>query len=104
MREVRQMNRSICTVAVVAGLAGAAGTAGFAAPVSAAPTGGTKAPDVVRELTAAGYAVQINGDNGVPLSQCIVTDVHGVPAARTTALQFTTVYVDVECESEGSGD
>ncbi|MUL81092.1 MULTISPECIES: hypothetical protein [unclassified Mycolicibacterium] len=92
------MNRSICAVAVAAGLVGAVWPA---APVSAAPTGGTKAPDVVRELSAAGYAVQINGDNGVPLSQCTVTDVHGVPAARTTALQFTTVYVDVECEPEG---
>lgn len=89
------MNRSICAVAVAMGLLGAA------APASAAPTGGTRAPDVVRDLTAAGYTVQINGDNGVPLSQCRVTDVHGVPATRTTALQFTTVYVDVECQQEG---
>ncbi|MEV0670723.1 hypothetical protein [Mycobacterium sp. NPDC050441] len=92
------MNRSIWAVAVAAGLVGAGWSA---APVSAAPTGGTRAPDVVRDLTAAGYAVQINGDNGVPLSQCTVTDVHGVPAPRTAALQFTTVYVDVECEPEG---
>ncbi|MGW4097585.1 MULTISPECIES: hypothetical protein [unclassified Mycobacterium] len=92
------MNRSIWAIAVAAGLVSAAVPAG---PASAAPTGGTKAPDVVRELTAAGYAVQINGDNGVPLSQCTVTDVHGVPASRTSALQFTTVYVDVECEQEG---
>ncbi|OBG56522.1 hypothetical protein A5669_16425 [Mycolicibacterium fortuitum] len=89
------MNRSICAVTVALGLLGAA------APATAAPTGGTKAPDVVRELSAAGYAVQINGDNGVPLAQCTVTDVHGVPATRITALQFTTVYVDVECEPEG---
>lgn len=89
------MNRSICAVAVAMGLLGAA------APVAAAPTGGTRAPDVVQELTAAGYTVQINGANGVPLSQCTVTGVHGVPAASTAALQFTTVYVDVECESEG---
>ncbi|WP_234788977.1 hypothetical protein [Mycolicibacterium fortuitum] len=79
----------------------ALGLLGAAAPATAAPTGGTKAPDVVRELSAAGYAVQINGDNGVPLAQCTVTDVHGVPATRITALQFTTVYVDVECEPEG---
>lgn len=92
------MNRSMGAVAVAAGLLGAAWPA---APVSAAPTGGTRAPDVVRELTAAGYNVQINGANGVPLSQCRVTDVHGVPATRTTALQFTTVYVDVECQPEG---
>ncbi|MFV8165988.1 hypothetical protein ACNQVK_28465 [Mycobacterium sp. 134] len=92
------MNRSICAVTTTAALAGAIWTA---APVSAAPTGGTKAPDVVQELTAAGYAVQINGDNGIPLSQCTVTGVHGVPAVGAAALQFTTVYVDVECESEG---
>lgn len=92
------MNRSIYAVAVTTALAGAALSA---APVTAAPSGGTRAPDVVQELTAAGYAVQINGDNGIPLSQCIVTGVHGVPAATTAALQFTTVYVDVECESEG---
>ncbi|OLP02281.1 hypothetical protein BVU76_11600 [Mycolicibacterium porcinum] len=99
-REGRLMNRSIYAVAATTALAGAALSA---APVTAAPTGGTRAPDVVQELTAAGYAVQINGDNGIPLSQCIVTGVHGVPAATTApiALQFTTVYVDVECESEG---
>ncbi len=71
------------------------------APASAAPTGGARAPDVVRDLTAAGYTVQINGDNGIPLSQCRVTDVHGVPATPTIALQFTTVYVDVVCQQEG---
>lgn len=89
------MNRSICAIAIAMGLLGAT------APAWAAPTGGTRAPDVVQELIAAGYAVQINGDNGVPLSQCTVTGVHGVPAAGASALQFTTVYVDVECESEG---
>ncbi|QRY42867.1 hypothetical protein JVX93_20055 [Mycolicibacterium boenickei] len=88
------MNRSICAVAVAMGLLAAA------APASAAPTGGTRAPDVVRDLTAAGYTVQINGNNGVPLSLCTVTDVHGVPAARS-ALQFTTVYVDVVCQQDG---
>ncbi|QRY54253.1 hypothetical protein [Mycolicibacterium septicum] len=92
------MNKSICAVTTTVVLAGAVWTA---VPGSAAPTGGTRAPDVVQELTAAGYAVQINGDNGVPLSQCTVTGVHGVPAPGTAALQFTTVYVDVECESEG---
>lgn len=92
------MNRSIYAVAVTTALGG---TALSAAPVTAAPTGGTRAPDVVQELTAAGYAVQINGDNGVPLSQCTVTGVHGVPATTAAALRYTTVYVDVECESEG---
>ncbi|MEX3645521.1 hypothetical protein [Mycolicibacterium porcinum] len=92
------MNRSINAVAVTTALAGATLSA---APVTAAPTGGTRAPDVVQELTAAGYSVQINGDNGIPLSQCTVTGVHGVPATTAAALQYTTVYVDVECESEG---
>ena len=73
--------------------------AGLAA---AAPTAGMAAPDVVRDLTDAGYTVAVNGAAGVPLSQCTVTCVHGVPAdSHRSPTQFTTVYVDVECESEG---
>jgi hypothetical protein len=91
------MNRSICALAVAA--FAAVGVAGVAV---AAPTGGMKAPDVVRDLTEAGYSVQINGASGVPLSQCTVTGVHGVPSGtQAAATQFTTVYVDVECEPEG---
>ncbi|MEE6166882.1 MULTISPECIES: hypothetical protein [unclassified Mycolicibacterium] len=91
------MNRSICATA--AAVFAATGLAGAAA---AAPTGGMKAPDVVRDLTEAGYSVQVNGANGVPLSQCTVTGVHGVPSGtQAAAMQFTTVYVDVECEPEG---
>lgn len=67
-----------------------------------APTGGMAAPDVVRELTNTGYNVQINGATGVPLSQCTVTGVHGIPADPAHATtQFTTVYVDVDCEADG---
>jgi hypothetical protein len=91
------MNRSIFAVAAAVFAA-----VGLAGPAVAAPTGGMKAPDVVQELTEAGYSVQINGANGVPLSQCTVTGVHGEPSAtQAAALQFTTVYVDVECEPEG---
>lgn len=69
---------------------------------AAAPTGGAAAPDVVRELTAEGYSVQINGSGGAPLSQCTVTGVHGIPDDTPGgAAQFTTVYVDVACESGG---
>lgn len=83
---------AVVTTAVIPG-------AGLAA---AAPTAGMTAPDVVRDLTDAGYTVAINGAAGVPLSQCTVTGVHGVPADNYRAPnQFTTVYVDVECESEG---
>ncbi|MDH6196836.1 hypothetical protein M2272_003489 [Mycobacterium frederiksbergense] len=91
------MYRSICAAAAMVALGGA----GAAGPALAAPSAGTKAPDVVRELTDAGYAVQINGDNGVPLPQCTVTGVHGIPAAGTNPVQSTTAYVDVECEAEG---
>jgi hypothetical protein len=91
------MNRSIFAAAAAAFAA-----VGLAGVATAAPTGGTKAPDVVRDLTEAGYSVQINGANGVPLSQCTVTGVHGVPSGpQAAAMQFTTVYVDVECEPEG---
>ena len=91
------MNRSICALAATA--FAAVGLAGVAV---AAPTGGMKAPDVVRDLTEAGYSVQVNGANGVALSQCTVTGVHGVPVGtQVTAQRFTTVYVDVECEPDG---
>ena len=66
---------------------------GWAGSAAAAPTGGSSAADVVNSLQAQGY----NGSVTAPLSECIVTGVHGDSAGRTASTQFTTVYVDVSC-------
>lgn len=82
-------------------------TAGFisaAEPATAAPSAGMDASEVVGQLQEEGYAVQLNGPTGIPLSQCTVTDVHGVPAHAGAAVGsglFTTVYVDINCQAEG---
>ena len=81
----------------------AAGSLAFAGTAAAAPTGGSDAAAAVNQLKADGYNVQLNlnGTRDVPLSECTVTDTHGIPhsaplgGAPTT--QFTTVYVDVIC-------
>jgi len=70
---------------------------GWAGSAAAAPTGGSSAADVVNSLQAQGYNVQTNGSVTAPLSECIVTGVHGDSAGRTASTQFTTVYVDVSC-------
>ena len=51
-----------------------------------------------------GYAVQINGTVSGPLSQCIVTGVHGLSNSdqsghRIDPTVFTTAYVDISCPS-----
>jgi hypothetical protein len=80
--------------ATVAAMAAALGPAGEAV---AAPTGSSSASDVVRSLQAQGYNVQLNGSVTAPLSECMVTGVHGDSAGRIVPGQFTTVYVDVSC-------
>jgi len=72
---------------------------------AAAPLGGSSANDVVNQLHAQGYDVQLNlnGARDVPLSECIVTGVHGLPNPTPSGAQpntqFTSVYVDVVCPS-----
>jgi hypothetical protein len=68
------------------------------APIAAAaPTGGSNAADTVNALQDMGYDVQLNGKASGPLSQCIVTGVHGLANSDPTV--FTTAYVDVSCPS-----
>jgi hypothetical protein len=83
------------TATTVGALAAAA--LGLAGAAAAAPTGGSSASDTVKNLQAQGYNVQLNGSATAPLSQCIVTGVHGEPVGRIDPTQFTTVYVDVNC-------
>jgi hypothetical protein len=86
-----------------AGATLAATAVGLAGPAWAAPTGGANAADTVTTLRAEGYNVQINGTASVPLSRCIVTDVHGLPndadptGQRANPTAITTVYVDISC-------
>lgn len=90
----------MCTGIVGVLAAGALASAGTAA---AAPLGGEPADQAINQLRADGYNVQLNlnGTRDVPLSQCIVTGVHGIPNSAPIGgqptTQFTTVYVDVNC-------
>lgn len=80
----------------------AAAALGLAGAAAAVPTGGSSADTVVQGLQAEGYSVQLNGDQTSPLSQCIVTGVHGLSGTeseghRINPTQFDTVYVDISC-------
>ncbi len=90
--------------AAIAGML-AAGALALAGTANATALSGSSASDVVNQLRAQGYSVQLNtnGTVDVPLSECTVTGVHGLPntapvggqPAKTT--QSTIVYVDVDC-------
>jgi hypothetical protein len=95
--------RTFCfTVAAASAFTAAA--VGLAGPAAAAPKGGGNAADVVKELQADGYNVQINGSVTDPLSTCVTTAAHGGPAAAGSpdpqAASFTSVYVDVSCPDD----
>ncbi|WP_019970671.1 hypothetical protein [Mycobacterium sp. 141] len=71
---------------------------------AADPRAGTQsAADIVDDLTAQGYQVQINWVSGVssePLSRCKVTAIHNPDRSPGTTPANTTVYVDVSCPNE----
>jgi len=78
------------------------------AGASAMPTGGGSAVDTVHELQSRGYHVQINANTTAPLSQCSVTEVHGLSNSNSDSSgrkldpsQFDTVYVNVFCRQQG---
>jgi hypothetical protein len=82
--------------------AAAVGLAGVAA---AAPTGGANAADVVKQLKAEGYSVQIDNDLDTPLSECTVTDVSGLDGTNwagkpLTPAEVGTVHVGVSCDDD----
>lgn len=99
----------ILTVSGLAGVLMAAGV-GVAAAASATPIQGGSAADVVADLQAQGYNVQLNGaQNDNPLSRCQVTGVDGLrgtmsPSSLMMMLlepeQFDTVYVDIYCPKQ----
>jgi len=96
----------IAIVAASAGVltAAAIGLTGFA---SAAPTGGSNAADAVNELQAQGFSVQINGDQGSPLSECSVTGISGLSGTNSKGQAYvqkgSTVYVGVDCDDDHDG-
>ena len=91
------LNFIITPLTAVALGAAALGLAGAAA---AFPNAGTAA-DVVDNLKAEGYNVQVNGLAQVPLKLCNVTDVHPRldDSATLQEKQHTQVFVDVSCPS-----
>jgi hypothetical protein len=74
-----------------------AAAVGWCGAAQAAPTGDASAGDTIRSLQGQGYNVQINGSVTAPLTQCLVTGVHGLPTSSAVPTGFTTVYVDVDC-------
>jgi hypothetical protein len=70
---------------------------GWSGTAQAAPTGDASAADTIKSLQGLGYNVQINGSVTAPLTQCLVTGVHGLPNSSAVPTGFTTVYVDVDC-------
>jgi hypothetical protein len=71
---------------------------------AAAPLGGASADDVVNQLSAQGYSVQINGDQSAPLSECTVTGVSGLAGTdsngRAIKAAGSTAYVGVSCNDD----
>jgi hypothetical protein len=94
-------------LAILAATGIAAATIGFAAPATAAPSGGSSSvQDTVNSLQDQGYHVVLNKTGAAPLSQCTVTAIR--PGQDFTPFStrnnngvvqhtFSTVYVDVGC-------
>lgn len=97
------MNRNIVITTVAAG-ALATAALGFAGAAAAALPSQGSAAETVTVLQSEGYNVHVNGPQDVPLSQCKVTDVHGLSNSNVDAAghridptTFMTIYVDVSC-------
>jgi hypothetical protein len=99
MAEHNKMSSAMKKFNIAIAVAGVLAAASLAvAPTAmAAPTGGSNAADAIKSLRDMGYDVQLNGTVSGPLSQCIITGVHGVANSNPTV--FTTAYVDVSCPS-----
>ena len=62
----------------------------------------------MQDLQARGYHVQLNANTTASLTQCSVTDVHGLADSnidhtghKIDPAQFTTVFVNVFCRPQG---
>ncbi len=83
-------------------------TAGLVSAVAGAPSALAEGADeVINELEAQGYSVQINWTNGFdtkPLSSCTVTNVNNPYRDGSDPEPGDTVYVDVQCPNHADGD
>ncbi|WP_099037636.1 hypothetical protein [Mycobacterium neglectum] len=66
----------------------------------AAPSGGGSATDVVNELRAQGYRVNLNGTRGGPLANCSVERIR----ESSGSAAINTVFVDLSCPAEYTND
>jgi hypothetical protein len=100
-KSLRPRNVVLWAVAAGAAVSVAAAPIADADPILPVPGGGP-ASEAIQQLQSAGYNVSINwleGHPNVPLLECKVTGISGLPAATTTTqpAAFDTVYVDVAC-------
>lgn len=102
------VNHRRCLVVGAATVAFAAAAMAPASTASALPTAGGSAADTVQDLQARGYHVQLNANTTAALSQCAVTDIHGLSDSnidqtghKIDPAQFTTVFVNVFCRPQG---
>ncbi len=71
---------------------------GLGGTATAVPFGGSSsAADTVAILQSQGFSAQINGTVTVPLSRCVTTGVHGLPAPEVGPQGSGVVFVDVDC-------
>lgn len=80
-----------CCRAIGAGVILAVGVIGWPGTAAAASRSTDSAADVVSDLQAQGYDVQLNGQHNGALAQCTVTGLHR---------SAPTVYVDLDCPGD----
>ncbi|BBZ28925.1 hypothetical protein MMAD_32200 [Mycolicibacterium madagascariense] len=80
---------------------------GLASTATAASTDTGNAQDTISSLHTQGFDVRINGSADDPISECTVTDVHGMSDSNVDSsgqliddTHFTTVYVDISCPDD----
>ena len=89
------MNKCSNTIGLFAILL--ASTTAWPGVATAASRTMSSAPDIVSELQAQGYDVQLNGQPNGALAECTVTGVH--QTAKGSG-QFGTAYVDLDCPGD----
>ena len=89
------MNKCSNTIGLFAILL--ASTTAWPGVATAASRTMSSVPDIVSELQAQGYDVQLNGQPNGALAECTVTGVHQTEMGPA---QFGTAYVDLDCPGD----
>ena len=89
------MNKCSNTIGLFAILL--ASTTAWPGVATAASRTMSSVPDIVSELQAQGYDVQLNGQQNGALAECTVTGVHQTEKGPA---QFGTAYVDLDCPGD----